>query len=207
MTREEEHVLIGRVLNGDRAAFEPLVLENQKNVYNLALRMTGSEEDALDVSQEVFIKAYSSLGSFRGESRLGFWLYRLTYNMCIDLSRKKKRENTSSITYLDDAGEESDLEIPDLRHLPEDEAERAELRRAVSAAIDCLTPEHRNMLLLREVSGLSYAEIARALTLNEGTVKSRLARARIKLCEILVRSGTFEPPHRQLNEKGAKGHD
>ena len=134
MTREEEHALIGRVLNGDRAAFEPLVLENQKNVYNLALRMTGSEEDALDVSQEVFIKAYSSLASFRGESRLGFWLYRLTYNMCIDLSRKKKRENTSSITYLDDAGEESDLEIPDLRHLPEDEAERAELRRAVSAA-------------------------------------------------------------------------
>ncbi len=204
MTKDEELRLIGRVLDGDQSAFEPLVLDNQKSVYNLALRMTGNEEDALDISQEVFIKAYSGLASFRGESRLGFWLYRLTYNMCIDLSRKKKRENVSSITYLDESGEETDLEIPDLRQLPENEAERSELRQAVRDAIDRLSPEHRNMLLLREISGMSYTEIAQALDLNEGTVKSRLARARIKLAEILVKNGTFEPLDRQVNGKGVK---
>lgn len=206
MTRDEEQVLIGRVLDGDPASFEPLVLDNQKNVYNLALRMTNNAEDALDISQEVFIKAYASLASFRGESRLGFWLYRLTYNMCIDLRRKKKRENSTSITYVDDSGEENDLEIPDLRQLPEDEAERSELRQAIRDAMDSLSPEHRNMLLLREISGMSYTEIAQVLDLNEGTVKSRLARARIKLAEILVKNGTFAPLNRQANERGVKTH-
>ena len=206
MTRDEEQVLIGRVLEGDQTAFEPLVLDNQKNVYNLALRMTNNAEDALDISQEVFIKAYAGLASFRGESRLGFWLYRLTYNMCIDLSRKKKRENVASITYIDDGGEENDLEIPDLRQLPEDEAERSELRQAIRTAIDSLSPEHRSMLLLREISGMSYTEIAQVLDLNEGTVKSRLARARIKLAEILVKNGTFTPLNRQTNGKGVKTH-
>ena len=206
MTRDEEQVLIGKVLAGDPASFEPLVLDNQKNVYNLALRMTNNAEDALDISQEVFIKAYASLASFRGESRLGFWLYRLTYNMCIDLRRKKKRENSTSITYVDDSGEENDLEIPDLRQLPEDEAERSELRQAICDAMDSLSPEHRNMLLLREISGMSYTEIAQVLDLNEGTVKSRLARARIKLAEILVKNGTFAPLNRQANERGVKTH-
>ena len=120
-----------------------------------------------------------------------FWLYRLTYNMCIDLSRKKKRENASSITYLDESGEENDLEIPDLRQLPEHEAERSELRQAVRDAIDRLSPEHRNMLLLREISGLSYDEIDQALALEPGTVKSRIFRARKKLCNILLQDGNF----------------
>ena len=206
MTKEMEADYIRRVLSGDSSAFEPLVQENQKNVYNLALRMTGSEEDALDISQEVFLKAYSGLASFRCESRLGFWLYRLTYNMCVDLSRKRKRENLTSLTYLDDSGEENELEIPDTRRMPEDELQRAELRRAVRAAIDTLTPEHRSMLLLREIGGMSYAEIAQVLGLNEGTVKSRLARARIKLAGILVGNGTFDPLDRQEYVKGARMH-
>ena len=99
-----------------------------------------------------------------------------------------------------------DLEIPDLRQLPEDEAERSELRQAICDAMDSLSPEHRNMLLLREISGMSYTEIAQVLDLNEGTVKSRLARARIKLAEILVKNGTFAPLNRQANERGVKTH-
>ncbi|MCL2392880.1 MAG: sigma-70 family RNA polymerase sigma factor, partial [Oscillospiraceae bacterium] len=96
MNIEEERSLIQRVIDGDRNAYEELVIANQKNVYNLALKMTKSEEDALDISQEVFFKAYRHLGRFRGDSMFSVWLYRLTYNLCIDFLRKQPKNKIVS---------------------------------------------------------------------------------------------------------------
>lgn len=182
MTREEEQSLIERVRSGDSSAFETLVLENQTKVYNLALRMTGNEEDALDMSQEAFLRAYNSLDGFRGDSRFSVWLYRLTSNICIDFIRSRKRAAAVS---LHDAEDGSDIEIPDERFLPETELERREFREALSKGLTELTPEYSRILILREVNGLSYDEIGEVLELSPGTVKSRIHRARGRLISIL----------------------
>ena len=191
MTAEEELEIIKKVLNGDKNAFEDLVLQNQKNVYNLALKMTGNEDDALDISQEAFFKAYRQLANFRGESRFSVWLYRLTHNLCIDLLRRKSRSQVISLTPQDDDKDFGDLEIPDVRNLPENSVLRKELRNEIAASIDELGQSHREILVMREITGMSYTEIADALNLSEGTVKSRLARARINLVNILAEKGTF----------------
>jgi len=114
MNIEVEQEIIQRVIGGDKNAFEGLVLVNQKNVYNLALKMTRNEEDALDISQEAFVKAYKQLRNFRGESRFSVWLYRLTYNLCIDFLRRKPKSNAISLDFEDDSGELTPLEIPDV---------------------------------------------------------------------------------------------
>ena len=194
MTAEYEQSLIRRVLAGERDAFEPLVTENQTLVYNLALRMTGSEQDALDMAQEAFIKAYSSLGSFRGDSRFSTWLYRLTANVCTDLLRSRARHPQQSLTETeDDADEGAQSDLPDPTPGPEEQAERSEQRELVRAAIQQLPPEFARILLLRELGGLSYEEIGTQLRLEPGTVKSRLFRARSKLASILLKSGNFSP--------------
>ena len=191
MTREEEAQFILRVQNGDRASFEKLVIENQKRVYNLALRMVGNVDDAFDMSQEAFIKAYNSIGSFRGESRFSVWLYRLTTNVCLDFLYSQARRRQSSLTYLDDMEEGKELEIPDERSSPETIMEQKELRETLERGIDKLPPDYRAILLLREIEGFSYNEIADTLSLEEGTVKSRIFRARKKLCDILTSDGNF----------------
>jgi len=199
MNIEVESEIIQRVIGGDRNAFEGLVLANQKNVYNLALKMTRDENDALDISQEAFIKAYRQLGNFRGESRFSVWMYRLTYNLCIDFLRRRKPEtNTLSLSYEDESGGVTPLEIPDLRELPEDRVIRSEMRRNITASIKELPDKHRQVLAMREITGMSYDEMATTLNMNVGTVKSRLARARLKLVEILKEKGTF-PERFRLN--------
>jgi len=199
MNIEVEKEIIHRVLGGDKNAFEGLVLENQKNVYNLALKMTRNEEDALDLSQEAFVKAFKQLGNFRGDSRFSVWLYRLTYNLCIDFLRKKKKEsNVVSLDYEDDSGEAMSLEIPDLRDMPEDSIVRGEMRRNITESIYELPLKHREMVVMREITGMSYDEIAKTLRMNVGTVKSRLARARLKLIEILKEKGTFPESFRPI---------
>lgn len=201
MTVSEETLIIRRVLGGDADAFEALVSEHQKNVYNLALRMTGSEQDALDVSQEAFLKLYTHLGTFRGGSRLSVWLYRVTYNLCIDLKRREGHAAVVSLNLPDDDGGEVVLDIPDTRPSPESELEKRELMRAVDDAMTQLSEEHRRILSLREGAGLSYADISAVLGLNEGSVKSRLNRARRALAKILVENGTFDERGRQKNRK------
>ena len=201
MTAEEELEVIRKVLDGDKNAFEELVTANQKNVYNLALKTTGNEEDALDISQEAFFKAYRQLGSFRGESRFSVWLYRLTYNLCIDLLRKKAKGTALSLTRQDD-DDISDVEIPDLRNLPEDITIRRETRKTIADSIGELASKHREVLIMREITLMSYMDIASVLMINEGTVKSRLARARISLANILVEKGTFPDSYRQNGRKG-----
>lgn len=191
MTREEEDVLIAQVQGGDSASFEKLVLENQTKVYNLALRMVGSEQDAYDMSQEAFIKAYNSIALFRGDSRFSVWLYRLTTNVCLDFLRSQGRRAHGSLTYISEEDDEKELEIPDDRFSPETLAEKKELRAAVNRGLMSLPKDYRAILLLREIDGLSYEEIAEALSLEEGTVKSRIFRARKRLCAILTEDGNF----------------
>ena len=200
MTRSEEMALVTHILEGDADAFEQIVEENEKRVYNLALKMLSNDNDALDISQEAFLKAYLGLKSFRGECRLSVWIYRLTYNLCIDFIRKKARTPAISLVFTGEDGQEGEIELPDLRHMPEDELLKRETLRAVNAAINDLGDEHREVLLLREVAGMSYIEIAETLSLSEGTVKSRLSRARESLVKKLVRNGTFSAGQRQKGE-------
>lgn len=191
MTREEEAKIIEQVRSGDTEAFEGLILAHQKQVYNLALRMTGNEQDALDLSQEAFLRAYTSLESFRGDSKFSVWLYRLVSNVCIDFIRSRKRRPVVSLSYTGDDEDMQELEIPDSRFSPETEFEKNALREAVSRGLELLSPEYRQILTLREINGLSYEEIGAVLDLEEGTVKSRIFRARKRLCNILIEDGNI----------------
>lgn len=201
MTREEESILVAKAQDGDSASFEALVLENQTKVYNLALRMVGSEEDAFDMSQEAFIKAYNSLGSFRGDSRFSVWLYRLTTNVCLDFLRAEARKSHGSLTYMGEDEENKELEIPDERFSPEKLTEKKALREAVNRGLMRLPKDYRAILLLREIEGLSYEEIAETLSLEAGTVKSRIFRARKRLCTILQADGNFSDTHASKKAK------
>ncbi len=191
MTIEEENDAVGRVLDGDADAFSPLLEAYQKNVYNLALRMTGNPEDALDMAQEAFIRAYNSLSSFRGDSKFSVWLYRIVSNVCLDFLRARKGRAAVSLSQTGPDGEDTALEIPDERALPEAELERALTRDAVRRGLQALPDDQREILLLREIQGLSYEEIAAALSLEGGTVKSRIFRARKKLCAYLLADGNI----------------
>ena len=200
MTREEEQALIRRVLAGDTDAFEPLVTENQTRAYHLAVRLLGNEADAADAVQDAFLKAYTALGDFRGDSRFSVWLYRLVNNVCIDMLRRRKRQETVPLQTEDDDGEETELPLPDERWDPAILAERASDREAVRAALAALPADCREILTLREIGGLSYEELAIQLGLEPGTVKSRLNRARKKMCALLLQSGNFS--HRAPSNKG-----
>ena len=191
MTREQESAVIKSVLNGNVNAFEALVREYEKNVYNLALRMTGSSEDAYDMSQEAFIKAYNSLASFRGDSKFSVWLYRIVSNVCLDYIRSRSRKPSVSLSAENEDGEEVEIDIADEEQTPENLLDRRLTRDAVQRGLQSLPPDHREILLLREIQGLSYEEISEALGLEVGTVKSRIFRARKKLCAFLVDDGNI----------------
>lgn len=191
MTREQEEKIIARVLGGDTDAFEALVTEYEKNVYHLALKMTGNTEDAADLSQEAFIKAFHSLSSFRGDSKFSVWLYRIVSNVCLDFLRRRSRRQTVSLSMEDEDGEEAQLDIPDERQAPELLLEKSMTREAVRRGLAQLPPEPRQILLLREIQGLSYEEIASVLGIESGTVKSRIFRARKKLCAFLLADGNI----------------
>lgn len=204
MTVEEENALVRRFCKGDNAAFEELVQEYQNRIYTLALRMTGSEEDAFDVSQDVFLKAYRSLKGFRFESSLGSWLYRMTSNRCIDLLRAKKRRHEESVVSLEDENSGVSLRAGDEGD-PQKRYESAELRAAVLKNLDRLPANQKLILILRDVDGLSYQEICRALKLEMGTAKSRIARARAALAELLVKDGTISGRKASKKAKGGEG--
>ena len=185
-----EKVLLARAKKGEIAAFESLMTAYENRIYSLALRSTGSEQDAADITQEVFLRAWKNLDSFRGDSSLSTWLYRVTSNLCVDFARKKAAEGMP--TSIDD--EESpaaDLADPSRMAQPEAAAENSELREELQFALAQLSEEHRRVVLLRDVASMTYTDIARTLGLEEGTVKSRLARARASLRKILLERGNI----------------
>ena len=184
-------MIVRKVLQGDVNAFEKLVTEYEKAVYAIAQRMTGNPEDAADMTQEAFIKAYNSLGSFRGDSKFSVWLYRIANNVCLDFLRSRSRKPTVSLSVEDDEGEESQLDVADESQSPELLLERGLTRDAVRRGLDTLPPDYKQILLLREIQGLRYEEIALALGIDLGTVKSRIFRARKKLCTFLIEDGNI----------------
>jgi len=205
LTQDEERRIIDRVLSGDVNAFELLVEDQSKVVYHLCLRMVGSEQDAYDLSQEAFVKAYTNLNVFRGDSKFSSWLYKLTTNVCLDFLRKRSRQKTVPLTYETEDGDTEYLQIPDEAFSPETEAERRELQDNVRRGLAMLPPDQREILVLRELGQLSYEEIALQLQLEAGTVKSRIFRARKKLCQILTKDGNLsvERTSKQQEKGGA----
>lgn len=201
MTTEQEKKLIAKARGGDADAFSDIVRENEKLLYNFALRLLGSREDAADAVQETFLKAFTGLGSFRGESKLSSWLCRILNNVCVDILRKRK-ETVPLDGGEAEEGESVRTEIPDGRFDPVAVLERTDLRERVNAAVTLLPEEFKAPLLLREYEGLSYAEIAEALELDPGTVKTRIFRARKKLCAILCKDGNFFEKNPSDTSKG-----
>lgn len=185
----DDRAVIEQVLAGDNDAFGILVERYQTKIYNLALRMCGNEDDAFDLAQESFLRAWRNLGSFQFESAFSTWLFRLCSNICLDFLRAKKRRAAVSLTMTDDEGEENQLEIPDPGKTPEEAVFAAEDRELLTRALNELPADQREILTLRAIDDLSYSEIARILNLQEGTVKSRLSRARTALRKKLLQIG------------------
>ena len=178
MTTRDERQLVLRIQAGSREAFEELLDAYETRVYRLALRLTDSISDAEDVTQEIFLAVYKSLGNFRGNSALGTWIYRVAMNHCLEFRRKRRLDTLP----LD---EEIALVSQDWRHDPVQSADKRELSAKVEAAINCLSPLHRDVIVLHELQGLTYQEVAAALDVPVGTVKSRLSNAFRRLRDLL----------------------
>lgn len=175
--------------DGNTDAFEQLVKMHERFVYTTIFFDVKNRDDAFDISQEVFIRVYRSLSSFRGESAFSSWLYRICKNATYDFLRKEGKHITVSISDFkgDDSDNNADFDIPDTNESknPAVCAEKNELKQVVSKAISSLSKEHRAVILLRDIEGYSYCEIAKVLEIEEGTVKSRISRARDILKKLL----------------------
>jgi RNA polymerase sigma-70 factor, ECF subfamily len=174
--------LVQRAQAGDREAFRELVERYQRKIAALALGMLRNREDALDIVQETFTKAYQSLDRFKGDSAFYTWIYRIAHNLCIDHQRRTAKQPYLSLDATEPA-EASPPPTPD--GAPTDQpfarARDAEIARRLNEAIQELTPDHRAVILLRELEGLSYEEISQVLECPKGTVMSRLHYARRQL--------------------------
>ena len=182
MTDHREKELIAKAKQGDMQAFEELILKHEKIVYNVALRMMNHSEDAKDISQEVFLKAYRNIKNFDERSMFSTWLYRITTNTCIDEMRKRKGKQSYSLEEeLENEDGSMQRQIADEGDTPEESLMRGEEKGEILQALDTLSEEHRAAIILRDVKGLSYEEISEIIELPMGTVKSRISRARNQL--------------------------
>ncbi len=183
-THDTDEELVRRTLAGDREAFGVLVERHERRTYNLALRMLGREEDARDATQDAFLTAFRKLASFRGDAAFSTWLHRVTVNACYDLLRRSARAPLVA-RGEDEPGPEPGAPVPDHADAT---AGAVDVRRALLR----LPPEHRAVLVLHDVQDLPYEEVARALGVPVGTVKSRLHRARVALGRELRGEGAAE---------------
>ena len=176
----EELKLISRCKNNDVDAFEELISNYENKIYNLCNYMLKNKEDALDASQEVCLKIYRSISKFKGDSKFSTWVYRITYNTCMDFIKKRKDEiSFDEVTNFELQREARTDEI----------IESKELKLEIKKSILKLSNDFRTMIILRDVNGLSYQEIADILSIEVGTVKSRLNRAREALRNELIKNG------------------
>ncbi len=182
---DPDYELVKRFLKGDEQAFNQLVLSYQNRVYGLCYRFLGNLDEAEEVAQEVFLTVYRSLRDFRGESRFSTWLYRVTVNHCKNRVKYLGRRGyfqSDSIEEPVDTGEgELQKQFVDDEPNPYELLARRELSELIEKKIMELDEDHRAVILLRDIEGLSYQEIAQVLGLKEGTVKSRIHRARAEL--------------------------
>ncbi len=185
--RYEDSLLVEAAREGDRRAYDLLVSRHQDAVYNLAYRMTGNRDDALELSQEALLKAWNALDRFGGNSSFFTWLYRIAINTTLS-ARRKARRRQGQVSMQAPGGRDDDeatMQLPDPSPGAEDEVDRQERRRLVQQAIGELDDEFRVVVVLRDIQQLSYDEISRFLDLPVGTVKSRIFRARTELKEKL----------------------
>ena len=195
----DEQALVAAARRGDTQAFNKLILTYQTLVYNVAYRMLHDQDAAADATQEAFISAFHAMHSFRGGS-FKSWLLRIVTNACYDQLRVVQRRPTSS---LEDMLVDPDhsVMLTDVGELPEDYAMRQDLGRAIQQGLDGLPPDQRATVILSDIQGLSYEEIAQATGVSLGTVKSRLSRGRARLRDYLQREQELLPRRYRLSGK------
>jgi RNA polymerase sigma-70 factor, ECF subfamily len=187
----DDLTLVQRFRSGDQRAFKLLVERYQRKVYGVALGMLRDKEEARDVAQEAFVKVYKYLDHFKGDASFYTWLYRITVNICIDVIRKKGSGRGDTHVEFDEtmAQDHSEANLGALGSKlgtnPQKSALRKELSEKIAAAFQEIPEAHRQILLLREIEGMSYEDLARTLNIPKGTVMSRLFHARLKMQKIL----------------------
>lgn len=198
----DETALIAAALTGDLGAFNALVLRFQDSVYALAYRIMGDSSSAADMAQEVFITAYRKLNTHRGGS-FKSWLLRITANTCYDDLRRQKRRPAASLEELPDAESGDGPALPDPAPSPEQATQQRELHLAIQNCISSLGADQRIVLVMSDVEGYSYQEIAEVTGVPQGTVKSRLSRARLGMRRCLQAVQELLPAaYRQMSDEG-----
>ena len=185
---QEDDYLIKRAQEGDQASFNALIRKHEVRAYHYAYRLTRNTEEAADIVAEGFLRVYNALGNFKGQSAFTTWLYRILTNCFLDIrKREKARPSVSLEASLQTAEGEVERQVEDHRPTPDLRLERDERERGVEAAVGMLPEYQRAMIVMYHAEDMSYEEIAAALDLPIGTVKSRLNRARLNLRELLVK--------------------
>jgi len=169
----------------DTAAFERLLVKYQDQVYNFCLRYLGNEADASDCTQDIFIRVYQNINSFRFESKFSTWLYRITLNTCTNMKKSKSYRVQQEATRFENNVPTSNFQLPSSNGNPEEIMQTTELNRFFQMAIDKLKGKQKTVLILRDLDGHSYEEIATITGLKLGTVRSTLNRARLKIAGII----------------------
>lgn len=187
---DDDYEVVRRCLQGNREAFNELVEKYSKKIYNLAYRFVGDSEEANDLSQEIFVAAYQNLKKFRGDSKFSTWLFQIATNRGKNRFKYLKRRGhfaSKGHTENDEDREGQQKTIPDHSTNPETLLAGKQIQKIVQDAINELDPDHKEIVILRDIEGFSYEEIAQMLNLPEGTTKSRLHRARMVVKEKLKR--------------------
>jgi len=199
----DETALIHSAQNGDLDSFNTLILHYQDSVFHTALRIIGDEDLAQDAAQEAFISAFRSISSFRGGS-FKAWLMRMVTNACYDEFRRQKRRPTTPLEPDTPDGEEIDSPrwLADPNMTPAERSEADELEHAIQHCLDALPTEFRTVVVLADIQGMDYSEVATASHVPLGTIKSRLARARLRLRECLRGFEELLPSSFRLQEEG-----
>ena len=182
----DDQTLVRASQRGDMAAFEELVARHRDRVYARAYSMMRNEEEAVDLSQEAWVKGWQRLAQFHGESSFGTWMTRIIINLCLDQLRKHKRQRAESIEAMDEESGGVERQMPVVTVNPTAGLERGELRQRIDQALGQLSYEHRTSLVLHEFEEMEYREIARTMGCSIGTVMSRLFYARRKLAALLA---------------------
>jgi RNA polymerase sigma-70 factor (ECF subfamily) len=181
----DDKSLVRAAQKGDMVAFEELVARHRDKIYARAYSMMRNEEEAIDLSQEAWVKAWQRLKQFQGESSFGTWMTRIVINLCLDQLRRHKRQRAESIEAMDEESGGVERQMPVVIVNPTEGLERAELRQRIDQALSQLSYAHRTAIVLHEFDGMEYKEIAKAMECSIGTVMSRLFYARRKLATLL----------------------
>lgn len=180
-----DDVLVGWAQQGDTEAFEQLVFRHRDKIYARAMLMMRNEEEALDLSQEAWVKAWQRLHQFQGDSSFATWMTRIVINLCLDQIRRQKKTRSESIEQLEEDAGGVERQMPVEIINPTEGLEKTELRRRIDEAMSKLTDAHRAVLIMHEFDGLQYKEIADRIGISIGTVMSRLFYARRRLASLL----------------------